>query len=113
MKKIISYDTENDIFVIHKGFAKDEKFKGNIDAGELILDVSTKGKIKGIEIMNAINFLKEFEIDKNILSSIEDADFNALLQPSGISLGITIKAKNIEHQIPAKITVPIDAPNCY
>ena len=45
----VYYDKENDILSIHKGFSSDEKFKGNIDVGKLILDVSTQGKIRGIE----------------------------------------------------------------
>ncbi len=41
MEKIITYDEENDILAIHKGFNKDEKFDGCIDVGDIILDLST------------------------------------------------------------------------
>jgi len=43
--------------VIHKGYSADEKFKGNIDIGDIVLDVSTSGKIRGIEIFNATEII--------------------------------------------------------
>ena len=109
MNKICSYDKENDILSIHKGFSSDEKFKGNIDVGELILDISTKGRVRGIEIINATQFFKDFNITKKILENLIDAQFNASLKPNRIMLGIVIKAKNIE--IPAKVAVPLTIPS--
>ena len=53
MARIISYDKENDILVAHKGFSEGERFKGNIDIGDLVLDMSTKMRVRGIEISNA------------------------------------------------------------
>lgn len=63
-KMKMNYDAENDILFMHKGFSKYEKFKGNIDAGDIVLDMSTKGRIVGIEILNASEFLKAFKIGK-------------------------------------------------
>jgi len=111
MNKTISYDKGNDILAIHKGFSSDEKFKGNIDAGDLILDVSTKGRIRGIEIMNAIEFFKEFNIGKRILTHINDAQFTSTIKPNSVMLGIIIKSENAE--IPAKIAVPLEMPVSY
>jgi len=108
MTKIVSYDKENDILSIHKGFDKDEKFKGNIDVGELVLDVSTRGRIRGIEIMNATEFFKDFDIGKSILENLKDANFTASLNPNRIMLGILVKTENKE--IPAKIAVPLEVP---
>ncbi len=109
MTKIVSYDKENDILSIHKGFDKDEKFKGNIDVGELVLDVSTRGRVRGIEIMNATEFFKDFDISKKILENLKDANFTASLNPHRIMLGILVKTENKE--IPAKIAVPLEIPN--
>ena len=111
--KLVFYDKENDILAIHKGFTSDEKFKGNIDVGELILDVSTKGRIRGIEIMNATNFFKEFEIGKDALENINDVKFNASIKPNSIIIGIIIKSKNIQNEISAKIAVPLEIPASY
>ena len=49
----------------------------------------------------------EFSVDEKILSHLSDADFNAQLKPTGISLGIIFKAKN-KKEIPAKIAVPLE-----
>ncbi|MBW2990382.1 DUF2283 domain-containing protein [Candidatus Woesearchaeota archaeon] len=95
-KKIISYDKENDILFIHKGFSNDEKFKGNIDAGNLVLDISTKGRVKGIEILNASLFLKEFDIRKKALEDLKDADFNASTKPDNIMISLLLKAKQTQ-----------------
>ena len=103
--KHLSYDKKQDILAIHKGFTQDEKFKGNIDAGQLILDISTKGKIRGIEILDATEFFKDFKINKDILENLIDAKFNAKINPNGIILGITFLAK--EQEIPAKVAVPL------
>lgn len=109
MVKMLSYDKENDILFIHKGFTPDEKFKGNIDAGELVLDISTKGRVRGIEIMDASHFLKEFKINKVHLENLVDAKFNVTLRPDSIIIGILFVAKNKE-EIPAKIALPLTSP---
>lgn len=110
MCKIVTYDKNNDILVIHKGFSKGEKFKGNIDIGDIILDVSTTGKIKGIEIMNATKLFRDFEIGKNALEHISDAQFEVTIKPNSIILAITIKAENIKTEMPATIAVPLATP---
>ncbi len=103
--KTISYDRENDILFLHKGFSEREKFKGNMDIGNLILDVSTTGRIRGIEIIEASEFLKEFKIGQSILQNIKDAEFETKTTPTSITIGLTLKTKNQE--IPAKIAVPL------
>ena len=105
-KQSFFYDQKNDILAIHKGFETNEGFKGNISIGKLILDVSTKGKIKGIEILDASEFLREFDIKKGILMDINSIDFNATKTPDSIVISLVIKSKN--ESIPAKIAVPIE-----
>ncbi len=112
MDGAISYDKENDILVVHKGFSSDEKFKGNIDVGDFVLDMSTAGKIRGIEIFNATSFLSSFVEKDNedfILSSIINSDFNAIVKPNGIVISLLLKAKN-KNNIPATIAVPLEKP---
>ena len=105
MAKKINYDKENDILSVHKGFASDEKFNGNIDVGELILDLSTKGRVRGIEIMNASRFFKEFDIDRKMLERMSDIQFDTSIKSSGIILAIVVKNKDAERL--AKIAVPL------
>ena len=105
MSKQASYDKENDVLFMHQGFASDEKFKGNIDVGNLVLDVSTKGRIRGVEIMNASAFLEELRIGKKALEDMESADFTA--QISHNSITITLFLKSGAQEIPARIAVPL------
>lgn len=103
MSKTIDYDPKYDTLFIHKGFEHDEKFKGNIEAGNLILDMSTKGRVRGIEILNATEFLKEFDVKKNALKELSDADFEAITKHDSIMISLIIKAKQTETT--AKIAV--------
>ena len=112
MGKLLSYDRENDILVIHRGFTSDEKFKGNIDVGDIVLDVSTNGKIRGIEVFNASQFLKPFVEkgnEESILNNLLDADFNTKVRPNGIIISLVIKSKN-KNETPATIAVPLEKP---
>ncbi len=96
MAKTFHYDKENDILAIHKGFLANEKFKGNIEAGDLILDVSTTGRVRGIEIMETTKFFKQMDVGKKLLENLTDADFKASSKPSGIVIGIALKSKNLK-----------------
>ena len=87
---ITDYDAENDILYIHKGFEKEERFKGNIDAGDLILDMSTKGRVAGIEILNATSYLKEFDVDKELLENLKKADFEATHLRSSVTISLKL-----------------------
>lgn len=100
----MSYDAENDILSVHKGFQQDERFKGNLEAGDVVLDISTRHRVRGIEILNAREFLKEFGVPH----SITDADFTAKVSPNGIIITLLLKGENGE--IPAKIAVPLSQP---
>lgn len=116
MAKIISYDKENDILVAHKGFSEGERFKCNIDVGDLVLDMSTKMRIRGIEISNASSYLKEFlrlaHTRKNVLENVRDIRFSAVIKGESIAVELIIIAEmeDIRKEIPAKIAVPISSP---
>jgi len=97
-----NYDKENDILAIHKGFSNGEKFKGNVDVGELILDISNKSRIRGIEILDASKYLG---IEREILSSAKNGEFNISQNVDRILIGINLKCK--DRVIPAKIAVPV------
>ena len=105
MNSTFKYDTKNDILVVHEGFSNDEKFEGNADLGQLVLGVSNKGRIRGIEIMNASVFLKEFGIEKEMLERMTEAKIDAYIKSEVIMLSITIKASKRMRVV--KIAVPI------
>ena len=102
MEKVTSYDKRNDILFIHKGF-EDEEFDGNLDIGDLILDMSTKGRVRGIEIMNASRFLEAFLSGRD-LHDMTAADFTAERTGSGIAITINFTIR--DDSVPAKIAVP-------
>ena len=104
------YDNESDIFFIHKGFSPEESFTGNIDLGNIILDLSSKGRIRGIEIMHATQFLAGRNISKTVLHSFRRADFNIHLTNKAIL--ITLSFEHIGSIIPAEISVPLTAGVC-
>ncbi len=106
-KMTVFYDSEEDILSLHKGFSPDEKFKGNIDAGDLILDISTKGRVKGVEIMHATRFLKEFSLGEKELQNLETAEFQAVMKPQGTIISLSFKVKHKEKKLPAKIAIPV------
>ena len=103
-----NYDKDNDILAIHKGFSNGEKFKGNMDVGELILDVSNKGRIRGIEVLDASKYLG---IKRNILSTVTKGEFNISQNVDRVLIGINLKCK--EGIIPAKIAVPVKSAFWY
>ncbi|MEK6864808.1 MAG: DUF2283 domain-containing protein [Nanoarchaeota archaeon] len=110
--KEVSYDKEFDILALHKGFGKGEKFQGNLDVGDLILDISTKGNIRGVEILNVSEFLGDYGITKEILKNLVTARFNTVIRPSGITLSLFFLAKNRKQEIPAKIAIAVPVNFC-
>jgi uncharacterized protein YuzE len=103
---MMDYSAEYDILTIHNGFGPDERFETNIEVGDLILDVSTKGRIVGIEIMNATEFLSDFKVSGHMLEHLADATLTATHRRNAVMLGLVLKAEEIE--IPAKIAVALN-----
>lgn len=106
MEKIVSYDQVNDILFVHNGYKKEEKFKGNIDIGDFILDISSKGNVRGIEILNASENLKQFKITKNILLNLKDANLIVEVSKSGVI--IVLKFISFEKELPFTLAVPLE-----
>ena len=96
------YDKENDILAIHKGFASGERFRGNIVVGDLVLDMSTRDRVRGVEILGASAFLKEFGVTKRLLARLEAADFTATRKGESILLSLLLKGVK---DVAAKIAV--------
>ena len=97
------YDSENDILSIHEGFSTGETFKGNIDLGGIVLDISTKDEVKGVELLNAHDFLREF-FEQEEIGEVIDATFTSVRKFD--SFIITLFLKTHKRMIPAKIAIP-------
>jgi uncharacterized protein YuzE len=104
MKKHFSYEPRYDILAVHNGFVPGEKFETNAVIGDIVLDISTKGKIVGVEILNATSFLKEF-VSEGFLGDLYDADLDVSQGENSVTLSLILKTK--EQQVPAKIAVPL------
>lgn len=101
----ISYDANNVILVVHKGFEKEESFLSNEIIGDLVLDISTKKKIVGIELFNASVFLKEFGVEKSLLETLEDTILESEFTSDKVSVQLTLKSKqnNIHVNLPLAV----------
>ncbi len=71
-KSILDYDSEEDILFVHR---EDSKSKGSVEVmgGDVILDVSKEKEVVGIEILNASEILKPYDIDKGMLKEATTA----------------------------------------
>ena len=103
-ENILDYDEENDILFIHR---KDIKTKGSVEVmgGEIIIDFSKDKEVVGIEIMNASELLKNFDITKDVLSKVIAGGMKVSQQRNVLFLTIILKMpKNVEKE--AILTVP-------
>ena len=110
MTKRFCYHHREDIFAIHNGFSTDEVFKGNLLIGDLVLDVSTKGRVRGIELLNATAFFSDFGIAEETLQHLTNAELKTLEKDGGFFLTIILRTSNDSFSIPVKIAVPLEAP---
>lgn len=61
MKKLLDYDEEHDIFYYNEGV----KSSDSLELGDAFIELSSEGKVVGIEITNASSFLSELTDQKN------------------------------------------------
>jgi len=112
MKKTMNYDKQNDMFAVHNGFFQDEEFETNIEIGDLILDVSTKNRIVGIEILDASEYLKGFLKTNNIKELLENMKDATLIvetkkKNTEIILLIISELPEKKKEIRSKIVIPV------
>ncbi len=101
-----AYEPINDIFCIHNGFDKDETFKTNLMFGDLILDITDKDHIVGIEVLNASMFFKDFGITQSMLNCLQGSSFSSRQTKSGSMIEIHFKFKDRQITIPTLIAIP-------
>ena len=94
-KKLISYYPDCDILFVHKGYDSDEKFKGNFDVGDIVLDVSNKGKVRGIEVMKASEYL---QLNTEVLNHLTDFEFQVDQYKNRIGITLVLIADQIKKE---------------
>ena len=93
------YDRKNDILSLHNGFSKNEKFNTNIEVGNIIVDLSNKNKVIGVEIMDATDVFTFSELE-----NFSCMDFEASINGNWINIKI------IMNKLSEKtISIPIKA----
>lgn len=103
MEIFFDYDLENDSLFAYKK----AKIKGSIDIGYFIIDISTQGKVVGIEIMNVSEVLKNLGISntKEFLNNIKKTGFRAVYQHDSIIIYFIISSKSKE--VSSSVAIPI------
>jgi uncharacterized protein YuzE len=97
------YDSENDsLFVYRKA-----KIKGSIDVGYFVIDISTEGKVIGLEILNISEVIKNSGISnaKEFLDNIKKAGFRAVYHQDSIIVYFMVFSK--AREVTSSIAVPI------
>jgi uncharacterized protein YuzE len=97
------YDSENDsLFVYRKA-----KIRGSIDIGYFVIDISSEGRVIGVEILNVSKVLKNLGIGspKEFMNNIKNAGFRAVYQPDSIIVYFMILSK--VRQVTSSIAVPV------
>jgi uncharacterized protein YuzE len=105
MAKTVDYDKRFDSLFVHNGFASDEKFRGNVVVGDIVLDTSTKGRVVGVEVLNASRFFGKDGVGEDVLDNLSDVELSVSNEDDVIVMSLVFKTKS--QKIPAKIAVPL------
>lgn len=101
----VDYDKESDDLFLYS----DKKSKGCIEIGYLILDFDRDGRLSGIEILNATDFLADCvangnEISKEFLSHLIKCEINVEYKNNFLFIKLLLVGKNVK--IPCTISTP-------
>ena len=99
-----NYDRKYGLLAIHHGFEKDDEFLINIVRGDVILDISKKHQVVGIELLN-MSILEPFGITDTVLKNMDSMDFEVHEQSKGVVIELRIQA---EKEYKAMIAMPLD-----
>ncbi len=96
----IDYDIESDDLFLFS----DRKSKGSIEIGNLVIDFDNQGKLVGIELLNATQFLKN-SVDSSVneiisryfLSKLTGCEVQVKQQNNFLFIKITLIGKNTKN----------------
>ncbi len=83
-----------------------EKVQGSAEIGNLTLDFTSNGKIISVEFQNISKFLEVMNIDKNILSKLENVDLVVQKQRGAVFLLAILKIPTLKQPLPLAI-IPV------
>lgn len=91
-----AYDNITDSILIF-GRKANEKIKGSAKIGNLILDITTEGKIVGMEIRKATEFFNTIGVEKSP-EEINTANLSVEYKSDGLVIFLQLKFKNKEEE---------------
>ena len=84
-KEDFTYDADADAMYIYKN--KSLKYKGSIDIGDFVIDISKEGKVKGLEILNtSVNL----NVPKAALLKMTSAKLRVLQKPDAMYIQFSL-----------------------
>ncbi len=107
----VDYDKDADDLFLYS----EEKSKGSVEIGDLVLDFDRKRKLVGVEILNATNFLVDCvangkEISKEFLSSLIKCEVKIEQKNNFLFIKMLLIGKNAQGK-KAQITCTIPTPH--
>lgn len=94
------YDKANDLLYAHE---EGSNFYSDVVIGEFHLQFDRKGKVIGLEVLNASDLLGEYGISKELLENIRSLTLKVVLNNNSLIVFLAIKGLKEEKQ--ASITM--------
>ena len=88
-----SYDAINDLLYVYK---KDTKVDYNEAIGDIHIEFTKSGKAIGVEILNASDILKEFDIPQKMLDHLTGAELKVVKNGAAFLVLLTLHSENNE-----------------
>lgn len=98
----IDYDEENDILYIHT----EQNVSDSVNFDNFVIDYSKEGMIVGVEIMKAVEFIKNFGLSKEFLVHAERAALSVIQGREYALIKIAIFAVGETREITVPSPVP-------
>jgi len=77
-----------------------ENIRNRFSLGNFIFNLTGKGKIVGIQILNASEVLPEYNIDPNVLSDLKNINLATVQKEGCLFVALVLMFKNKEARIP-------------
>lgn len=95
-----NYDKLNDLLYVYK---KNSSVYSNVMIGDFHLEFSKNSELVGVEVLNASNLLKEYDIPKRILENIDNVELKMVSNNNSLLIFLIIHS--MEQERSATITM--------
>lgn len=98
----VSYDKEEDILSL----LNSENVNESVRIGDIVIDLDTQLRIVGIEIFNATDFFRSFNVSREALSDIKEATLRVHSSNNWSSMIVILHSEVTGQPIEKEITIP-------